>query len=47
MGGEIKVTNLGHLEEEMKLLKGEIKKILIDIREIMNNLENPYQHRAS
>ena len=44
MGGEIKVTNLGHLEEEMKLLKGEIKKILIDIREIMNNLENPFRN---
>ncbi len=31
------------LEEEVNLIKGSIKKLLIDIRETMNNLENPFQ----
>lgn len=30
------------LEEEMKITKGEIKKVLVDIREMMNNAENPF-----
>lgn len=34
-----KVTTL---ENEFKLIKGEVKEVLIDIREIMNNLENPF-----
>ncbi len=30
------------LENEFKIVKGEIKVLLIDIREIMNNMENPF-----
>lgn len=30
------------LESEFKVLKGEIKKLLVDLREIMNNAENPF-----
>jgi len=30
------------LENEFKIVKGEIKALLMDIREIMNNIENPF-----
>ncbi|MHC1567418.1 MAG: FlaD/FlaE family flagellar protein [Candidatus Syntropharchaeia archaeon] len=30
------------LENELKVTKGEIKKLLVDIREILNNMENPF-----
>lgn len=30
------------LEEEVKITKGEIKKVLVDIREMMNYAENPF-----
>ncbi len=30
------------LENELKVVKGEIKKLLVDIREMMNNMENPF-----
>ena len=33
---------LTSLENEFKIVKGEIKALLIDIREIMNNMENPF-----
>lgn len=38
---------LEKLEKEVELLKGSIKKLLIDIRETMNNLENPFQNLQS
>ena len=30
------------LENEFKIVKGEIKALLIDIRELMNNMDNPF-----
>ena len=33
---------LTSLDNEFKIVKGEIKALLIDIREIMNNMENPF-----
>ena len=33
---------LTSLESEVKIVKGEVKALLIDIREIMNNMENPF-----
>ncbi len=35
---------LEKLEKEIELLKGSIKRLLLDIRETMNNLENPFQN---
>ncbi len=37
---------LERLEKEVNLLKGSIKRLLLDIRETMNNLENPFQNLA-
>lgn len=34
---------IAKLEKEIELLKGSIKRLLMDIRETMNNLENPFQ----
>jgi hypothetical protein len=34
---------LSALEEELNELKGSIKKLLVDLREQMNNIENPFQ----
>lgn len=33
---------MASFESELKLVKGEVKKLLVDIREIMNNMENPF-----
>lgn len=33
---------LTDLEEDVKVIKGTIKKLIIDIRELMNNMENPF-----
>jgi archaellum component FlaD/FlaE len=33
---------MASLENELRLVKGEVKKLLVDIREIMNNMENPF-----
>lgn len=35
------------LETEVKVVKGEIKQLLIDIREMMNNFENPFYNVAT
>ncbi|MET1123754.1 MAG: hypothetical protein ABWW66_00640 [Archaeoglobaceae archaeon] len=35
---------LEKLEKEVETLKGSIKRLLLDIRELMNNLENPFQN---
>ncbi len=35
---------LEKLEKEVETLKGSIKRLLLDIREMMNNLENPFQN---
>lgn len=35
-----------NLEKEVNLLKGSIKKLLLDIRESLNTLENPFQNLA-
>ncbi len=34
---------IAKLEKEIELLKGSIKRLLMDIRETLNNLENPFQ----
>ena len=36
------IERINSLEGEVKLIKTEIKKVLIDLRETMNNLENPF-----
>lgn len=36
-------SKIAKLEKEVETLKGSIKKLLIDIRETLNNLENPFQ----
>lgn len=36
-------SKIAKLEKEVETLKGSIKKLLLDIRETMNNLENPFQ----
>ncbi|ADB58438.1 hypothetical protein [Archaeoglobus profundus] len=36
-------SKIAKLEKEVETLKGSIKKLLMDIRETMNNLENPFQ----
>ncbi len=38
---------LEKLEKEVETLKGSIKRLLLDIREMMNNLENPFQNLQS
>lgn len=38
------IERINVLEGEVKLVKSEIKKVLIDLREAMNNLENPFAH---
>lgn len=38
---------LEKLEKEVETLKGSIKRLLLDIREVMNNLENPFQNLQS
>ncbi|MBE8539193.1 hypothetical protein [Geoglobus acetivorans] len=38
---------LEKLEKEVDLIKGSIKKLLIDIRETLNNIENPFQNLQS
>lgn len=40
-------SKLAQLEEEITEIKGSIKKLLIDIRETMNQLENPFQSLSS
>ncbi|AGK60853.1 hypothetical protein Asulf_00845 [Archaeoglobus sulfaticallidus PM70-1] len=42
-GTDTPESRIAKLEEEVNMLKGSIKKLLIDLREIMNNLENPFQ----
>ena len=37
-------SRLNKLEKELDILKGSIKKLLLDIRETLNNLENPFQN---
>ena len=37
-------TKLTSLDNEVKIVKGEVKALLIDIREIMNNMENPFHN---
>ena len=36
------IERVNGLEGELKLVKTEIKKVLIDLRELMNNYENPF-----
>ena len=36
------IERINSLEKEIKVLKGEIKSILVDFRESMNLLENPF-----
>ena len=36
------IERINGLEGELKLVKTEIKKVLIDLRELMNNYENPF-----
>jgi len=36
-------SKIAKLEKEVETLKGAIKRLLMDIREAMNNLENPFQ----
>jgi len=36
------IERIDGLEGELKLVKTEIKKVLIDLRELMNNYENPF-----
>ena len=36
------MERINSLEKEIKVLKGEIKSILVDLRESMNLLENPF-----
>lgn len=38
---------LTSLDNEVKIVKGEVKSLLIDIREIMNNMENPFHNIRS
>lgn len=38
------IERINALEGEVKLVKSEIKKVLIDLRETMNNSENPFAH---
>ena len=38
---------LSSLESEVNIVKGEVKALLIDIREIMNNMENPFYNIRS
>lgn len=38
------IERINAIEGEVKLVKSEIKKVLIDLREAMNNLENPFAH---
>jgi hypothetical protein len=40
-------TKLTTLDNEVKIVKGEVKALLIDIREIMNNMENPFYNIRS
>ncbi|RLI79921.1 hypothetical protein DRP05_02395 [Archaeoglobales archaeon] len=40
-------SKLAQLEEEITEIKGSIKKLLLDIRETMNQLENPFQSLSS
>ncbi len=35
---------ISRIEKDVETLKGSIKKLLIDLREILNNLENPFQN---
>ncbi|MDI6886973.1 MAG: hypothetical protein QMD22_11690, partial [archaeon] len=36
------IERINRLEGEVKLIKAEIKSVLIDLREFMNNYENPF-----
>jgi hypothetical protein len=36
------IERINALEGEVKVIKGEIKSVLIDLRELMNNYENPF-----
>ena len=38
------IERINAIEGEVKLVKSEIKKVLIDLRETMNNSENPFAH---
>lgn len=38
------IDRISGLEEEMGMVKSEIKKVLIDLRETMNTAENPFAH---
>lgn len=44
MDSDMKLTSL---ESEVNIVKGEVKALLIDIREIMNNMENPFHNIRS
>ncbi|MDI9646316.1 MAG: hypothetical protein QFX40_06445 [Archaeoglobales archaeon] len=44
---ETEEGRLEKLEKEVETLKGSIKRLLLDIREMMNNLENPFQNLQS
>jgi len=37
-------SRLEKLEKEVDILKGSIKKLLLDLRETLNNVENPFQN---
>jgi hypothetical protein len=39
---ESECDKCGHIEQEFKVLKGSIKKLIVDIREQMNSSENPF-----
>ena len=38
------IDRISGLEGEMNTVKGEIKKVLIDLREAMSATENPFTH---
>lgn len=37
-------SRLEKIEKELDILKGSIKKLLLDLRETLNNIENPFQN---
>lgn len=37
-------SRIDKLEKELDVLKGSVKKLLLDLRETLNNLENPFQN---
>lgn len=37
-------SRIERLEKEVNILKGSVKKLLLDLRETLNNIENPFQN---